>query len=56
MNSLYRQTFLKTDAVFFFKEMPLVGVSFQGFFACPVEDVLVGELLRDNLEGEVDVL
>lgn len=56
MNSLYRQTFLKTDAVFFVKKMPLVGVLFEGLFACPVEDVLVGELLRDDLESEVDVL
>lgn len=56
MNSLYRQTFLKTDAVFFVKKMPLVWVLFEGLFACPVEDVLVGELLRDDLEGEVDVL
>ena len=55
MNSLYRQTFLKTDAVFFVKKMPLVWVLFEGLFACPVEDVLVGELLRDDLEGEVDV-
>ena len=36
--------------------MPLVGVLLQSLFACPVEDVLVGEFLRDNLVGEVDVL
>lgn len=55
MNSLYRQTFLKTDAVFFVKKMPLVWVLLQGLFACPVEDVLVGEFSCDDLVGEVDV-
>ena len=36
--------------------MPFVGVLLEGLFARPVEDVLVGEFLRDDLEGEVDVL
>lgn len=36
--------------------MPLVGVLLEGLFACPVEDVLVGEFPCDDLEGEVDVL